>query len=254
MPVRLLFPVLLLVPAAAFGGFTEEWVRRQGNQVRPADERNHFSLCGVDAQGNVYVAGQITEELPRRIAMHVSKYSSAGVLQWNRSFAADPTFDEEYRPAGLVVLPDGRMFVAAESYDRYLRSATEIKALSTSGADLWSYRYANSSELPERFMDLPTDIVTDGIHLYVGLASARVDPENFAPMIIKLDLQGQEAWKMHYDQPGSQKLYDMAIHNGAIYGGGGAYNETYDYVFKVNAASGALDYWTLVGKDSNAGK
>lgn len=173
----------------------------------PMDEANDV---GVDATGNVYVAGTTDENFA------LLKYNAAGVFQWIQTYnnAADE-FDEAialYIDAAGGVYVTGRTDVDASSNSNYNIVTAKYNS---SGIQQWAQIYngaANGSDRPEA-------MTGDANGVYITGRSVVGATENI--LTLKYSLTGTQAWTANYGTTtGDDRGDAIAVLNGIVVVGG----------------------------------
>ena len=156
----------------------------------------------VDASGNVYVTGYVTQ-LNTGIDIIVLKYNPDGVLLWNNTY---PGCNDNTEDRGLGIAVDnlGDCFITGFSTDSLgLRSATTLK-YGPDGTLLWNRIENGNQELDGKGLGIAVDNAGNSyISGYLKLPLTGNDI-----FVLKYDPNGTTLWMQTYD--GGANMDDQA--------------------------------------------
>ncbi|MDX1419634.1 MAG: T9SS type A sorting domain-containing protein [Rubricoccaceae bacterium] len=205
MPCRLV-PVLLtlllsfLAPpaaaqlAAASGGFDREpvFLWEEVFDTPDADQGGASDVV-TDADGNVYVIGNLSSTTTSRNAALLSALSPAGDLLWEE---LEDTPADDY---GLRLAYDGAGHLYTIAREDYY--VLRIAKYTTGGQLIWERRLQDEGQ---SFNLLP-HLALDGTHaLYVTISTFRQGGDGDDAVTYKLDAAGTLLWEHAYGGPGRQ--------------------------------------------------
>jgi len=156
----------------------------------------------LDAANNVYVTGN-SSGVDTANDYATVKYNSQGVEQWVARYDGPWNGDDDAH--GLVVDPDGNVFVTGQSWGSVYDYAT-VK-YNSSGEQEWVTRYSG----PGNGVDSAIDIALDPAgNVYVtGYSTGDGSSTDYAT--IKYDSSGEQQWVARYNGPADAQDLAMSI-------------------------------------------
>jgi hypothetical protein len=166
--------------------------------------RSHYSgpqygrglAIAVDAQGNVYVTGYISDGVifNSNIDYLTVKFDHNGVEQWSRTY--DGPVKGYDQATEIAVDQQGDVYVSGSSYGQGNDWAT-LK-FSSSGALLWERRYTGTGSFDDRVSDMVLDGAGDLI--ITGTSENTGDGETNDIVTLKYNSQGNVIWERAFTQ------------------------------------------------------
>lgn len=203
---------------------------------------------GVDAAGNVYVAGYATASVQGGTDYDyvVVKYDPNGNLQWSKYYSG---MGGEDFPRSLKVDAAGNSYITGYSWGTPYANYATVK-YDTNGNQMWAKRYAsgNGEMASEVEFDAAGNIYVTGY----GGNSVAGDAEDF--VTIKYSSTGTQLWINRYNsQPGEKndQAHEMELTptgDVVVMGLSNDFIDAFTSVQKINGTSGA----TLWTKNFNA--
>jgi hypothetical protein len=200
-----LFPV---VPVSTSGadvgtpGVVEEWVARFHSPRPDGDKGDHGEAIGLDAGGNVYVAGNngAWDENQNGYVpdFQVVKYDGAGNQLWARVWDRGSRLDDWVD--GLAVDPGGSAYVTGVSYKDVAEQDGDIAVIAygPSGRRRW----VRIEDSLGGGYDSPYDIALDGAgNVYVTGVWSGLGIYDTDVVTIKYDRAGNRVWLVTYNGP-----------------------------------------------------
>ena len=160
----------------------------------------------LDAQGNAYVAGVVTDAggLPDLLLL---KYNASGTLQWSQIWQKSAlTYDV---PIRIALDPSGNIIVAGISVDAAHQSDYFVLKYSNSGTLSWDYDYDENG-----YNDIPLnlDFDTSGNVIVLGLRSPTDTTVQFGSNSVSLSTGTQvDANAQLLSNMSLQDIYDFTI-------------------------------------------
>jgi len=181
----------------------ERWSRRINGT---ANDQDSAGSIAVDAAGNVYVAGSITDtEHAGQAGWTVIKYSPNGTQLWRRTdVRADGTRDSI---GGLRV--DGMGNLVGVGTNQSLQASSENDIVTTkfdsSGNVLWRRSFSETAVSDDVVMDLAIDAA--GSVYVTGETVASTNPElEHVPITLKYDANGAVQFVLRGDGAGGSSI------------------------------------------------
>ena len=181
------------------------WIQRYGFG-RTSSIANSIT---VDGSGNVYVTGSNAFALCGCISSLTIKYSSSGVLQWNRGYGEG--LGTTYIGNSITADGSGNVYVTGSGRFDYVT----IK-YNSNGDSLWVRRYSG----PGNYDDGSNSLAIDGSgNVYVTGESVGADPnDGYDYTTIKYNSNGDSLWVRRYDGSNTDKATSLAVDgSGNIY-------------------------------------
>ncbi len=182
------------------GGDTAWTARYNG----PANSTDIPAAIGVDAAGNVYVAGSsLRFESSNDYA--TIKYNQAGVQQWV-AYYNGPGGGSDFATA-IAVDPGGDAYVTGRSYGR--NTSTDIATIrySPAGVVRWVARYNGAGN----GVDAGTSIALDGRKSVYVAGYSYDSPTSFNFATLKYDSAGTLLWSGFYDGSANGPDYPVGL-------------------------------------------
>lgn len=163
----------------------KQWQKEHNTTGTPVD------AIATDLQGNVYIVGSDYNATFDSITLF--KYSSAGVLQWQRSIFSET---ENLYGYGITLDSTGNIYIAGSIYASDslfgvagLTEVGSVYKLDNSGTILWQYKYT----IPN-FNTWCRDITIDSNNnLYLNLT--QLDDNSRKAVLLKLNNSGEIIWQ-----------------------------------------------------------
>ena len=212
--------VILLIPsstASAQAPGDIEWIRQFGSGGPARD-----SAQAVDANGNVYVAGQTDGTLPGQTRAgsddaFVRKYDSAGTELWTRQFGTSRL--------------DGARGVSVDSSGVYVAGFTNgtlpgqssagnhdafVRKYDLAGNEVWTRQFGSSS------VDLPLGVSVDSSGVYVvgwttGALPGQTSAGSRDTFVRKYDLAGTEVWTRQFGSSSVDQAFGVSVDSSGVY-------------------------------------
>ena len=190
------------------------WTRQFGSP-----ERDSASGVAVDAEGNVYVAGETGGALPDQVSAgrgdaFLRKYAPGGTELWTRQFGYPDSSDSA---SSVVVDVEGNVYVAGstDSTPEFQMPSGERKAFlrkyDSAGGELWS------RVIRESFNSVTSVVVDEQGNVYVtGSTTGR---QVLGDAILrKFDPTGEELWTRQFGSPQDDLGFSVAVdREGGVY-------------------------------------
>jgi uncharacterized delta-60 repeat protein len=177
----------------------QQWAMTYNGPGNNIDEG--FDIA-VDASGNVYVTGYVTDANIFTDMMTI-KYNSAGVQQWATPF--NGTGNGNDRGHALILDGLGNLYVCGkgnETTSSTLSDIVTIKYNCSNGAQVWSRSYDGGND-----NDYGRAITMDNAGNIIVTGQSYLAGDWFDYATIKYDAAGTQQWVMRYNF-GSQKYED----------------------------------------------
>ena len=199
------------------------------NRFTPDNNHTLAAVIAVDASGNVFMTGSVSDELGRVTGYATVAYSGAGVPLWTN-------YGNAY-PRDVTVDSGGNVFVTGASLDE-LGSVADwmTTAYSGAGAPLWTNGYNG----PDRTrIDYATAVAVDsGGNVFVTGPSYEATGTLSDYATIKYSSAGVPLWTNRYNGPGA---YDDRATVIAVDSNGNAFVTGYSF----QGSSSASDFATI---------
>lgn len=179
----------------------------------PANYYDAARKIKIDAQGNVYVAGNVTSQTPMGSDFVLLKYDPNGNLLWDRFYNyLTPSYSFE-SPCGLEIDSAGNIYIAGiSSYSNStITNDLAIRKYTADGDTLWTKRWGTPNDDEPIFMQMvSTDELYIGGYYYTGSSF-----ESFNAFIVRFDSSGSNLWQILYDNGagGEDEFNAMNIDN-----------------------------------------
>ena len=162
---------------------------------------------GLDAAGNVYVTGQVYDQVTSS-DFAVVKYDAAGNEQWVSYFRGATRNDY---PVAAATDSAGNVHVVGTSEGPDTTSRIATVKFSPAGDTLWARFYQHAS----RSIEVPGGVAVDAAG-NVFAAGADIDPTtNYDFVVIKYNPDGLEQWVRRYDEAAGMDLASPVAVDGA---------------------------------------
>lgn len=193
---------------------------------------------GVDAAGNVYIAGYATVSVEGGTDYDyvVVKYSADGSLQWSKYYSG---MGGEDFPRSLKVDAAGNSYITGYSWGTPYANYATVK-YDTNGNQMWAKRYASG------FGEMASEVEVDAAgNVYVtgyGGHSVAGDAEDF--VTIKYSPTGEQLWLNRYNSTPGEKndqaheLELMPTGDVVVMGLSTDFFNAYTSLQKINGATG----------------
>ena len=198
--------------------------------------------AGVDASGNVFVAGYSNEGLTQN-DIRIIKYDPNGIILWDTLWNSPASLDDI--PVDLKIDGNGNCIIAGVVKPDTASQSRDFITLKydPNGVLLWSRQYSNPAVLKgkDECKALTLDVIGD---VYVTGRSFNGSNDDF--VTIKYDGNlGSQIWLRNYDTGGNDQAVAMVIDHAGnlIVTGEGHGGSNYDYrTLKYDSAGSFL--WT----------
>ncbi|HEV3083221.1 MAG TPA: Ig-like domain-containing protein [Gemmataceae bacterium] len=199
------------------------WTRQFGTGLPGAND----IARAVDADGNIYVAGEVTGFLPgqtvgRGSDVFVRKYDAAGNELWTREFGGANL------PGVGTVPADSAAGIAVDASGVYVAGYTVgilpgqtnlggqdafVRKYDAAGNELWTRQFGTAGS------DLATAIAVDALGVYVTGSTSGVFPGQFSGglFVRKYDAAGNELWTHQFGSFTSDKTTGIAADGASVY-------------------------------------
>ncbi len=236
----------------------QQWVSRYSGSANLNDEGN---CIVIDGQGNVFVAGYISNA-DSSIDCVTIKYNSNGETLWTRRYNG-PGNGDDY-PSAIAVDQQGNIYITDESKG----SGTDVDwatiKYNSNGIQQWVTRLNGSANL----YDAPWGIVLDNSGNIYVTGEVRNSSLYSDILTVKYNSSGNSVWMQTYNGPGNGNDYGNAIaldNTGNVYITGGSdspsfyidyvtikYNEsgTQQWVSRYNGPGNGDDFAVAIAVDN----
>jgi hypothetical protein len=245
----LLIAISSLAPASASDsvsrspGVTEEWVARFHSPRPDGDQGDHGKALGLDAAGNVYVAGNngASNQNGYGPDFQVVKYDGAGNEQWARTWDRGSRLDDWVY--GLAVDPAGFAYVTGVSYKDPEEQDGDIAVIKygPAGGRKWVRIEDSLGGGYDNAYDIALD---DAGNLYVTGVWSGLGIYETEVVTIKYDSAGNRLWLVTYGGPGGADAGNAitldAAGNVYVAGRSWADADAYDYLILKYDPAGTL--------------
>lgn len=138
----------------------QQWIRQYNGAANYYDFATDL---GVDASGNVYITGTVTNDTVNHYSDIITiKYNSSGVQQWLSTYdGAAGYFDSGTK---LIIGGGGSIGITGSSMNASVNMDFVTILYNSSGVQQWATVYDHSSHMN----DVPVSIVRKGSSLYVS--------------------------------------------------------------------------------------
>ncbi len=199
---------------------------------------NPFDLY-VDVAGNSYICGS-TNSYNNGLDGIVLKYSSGGVLLWQKRYNGIGNHNDEFLK--IYVDGNGIVYTCGYSYSDGSNYDGIVLKYSQTGAQQWSSRYFKPGNNNETARDIKVDL--SGNVFITGSTYNFINDNNFT---VKYSPQGLVVWERSFN-PGTQSssLKNIEMDNqGNVYVFGNISNSNNDMLL-VKYSSGGIELWNSV--------
>lgn len=178
----------------------QAWVSHYASKLVPGSD--WATAIAVDASGNVYVTGNITNP-PFGLDYLTVKYDPSGRQVWEARYDGEESHDDMAVAIQLDAL--GNVYVTGESYGVGVDVDYVTIKYNSAGVEQWIARYGGAAG----FNDHPSALALDDAgNVYVtGFSTSSDYLWDFAT--VKYNANGIQQWAALYDGPGND--YDHAI-------------------------------------------
>jgi hypothetical protein len=198
----------------------EVWTRQFGSH-----NAAHDVASGMDADGNVYIAGWVFGQLPGLstaggLDAFVRKYDAAGNLVWTRQFGGLGNDQVE-----AIVADASGVYVAGRT-DFGLPGHTPlggddafVRRYDSDGNEIWTRQFGTAT------LDQAFGVAVHGSALYVtgrtfGAFPGGVNAGGLDGFLRKYDLNGNDLWTQQFGTAASDSAFAVAAGGSGVYVGG----------------------------------